>query len=155
MSKILRDYKCEEHGYFEGYRAECPHTHCEAEVYVVLLKAPGIISDRTKGADATLAGLAKEFGMTDIKSTREGEHQDGFFTRNNQGKPADEPPEPRPRDAAIWGGTGGLSMKSVLNGAIKPVRDEPVSINPNANGKLSGPKTASYMADHQNLNLDP
>lgn len=150
MAKILRDYKCEEHGYFESYHPECPVEGCDAEVYMVLLKAPGIISDRTKGADSTLKGLASDFNMTNIKSTREGEAQSGYYTRNN----APEPREPRPGDAAIWGGSSKYNMQSIMAGAIKPIRDEAVSLNPKAAGNFTGPKAASYMADHQNLKID-
>lgn len=152
MAKILRDYKCEDHGYFEGYHPSCPVEDCEGEVYVVLLKAPGIISDRTKTADSTLKGLASEYKMTDIKSTREGETQSGYYTRNNAPEP--ERREPRPGDSAIWGSAGNYNMKSIMGGAIKPVRDEAVSFNPKAAGNLTGPKAASYISDHQNLKIE-
>lgn len=153
MAKILRDYKCAKHGYFESFDAKCPMKACEEEVMVVFLQPPGLMSDKTKGNDKRLNQLAMDFNMTDIKSTREGESQDGYFTRNNGPEP-EQPREPRPGDAAIWGGNGALSMQSLLAGrAVRPVRDEPVGIKPQEVGNLTGPRTGSYVADHENLSI--
>ena len=160
---ILRDYHCTEHGYFEGWQDACPIKHCAGEVSRVFLQPVGIKSDRTKKADATLRGLAEDFGMTDIKSTREGEHQSGYMTRNNIQTPkereeemaAAQAREPRPGDSALWGGAGGISMQSVMSGQIKPVRDEAVSVVPNSVANFTQPKPASYIADHENLKIAP
>jgi hypothetical protein len=38
---------------------------------------------RSKRNDDNIKGLARDFDMTNIKSTREGEAQDGYLTRNN------------------------------------------------------------------------
>jgi hypothetical protein len=38
---------------------------------------------RTKRNDNNLKQLAADFGMTDIKSVKEGESQQGYLTRNN------------------------------------------------------------------------
>lgn len=145
---VLKDYKCPEHGYFESFEAKCPHG-CE-EVMVVFLQAFSMKSDRTKQADETLKGLASDFQMTDIKSTREGEHQSGYHTRNNA---KEEPREPRPGDSVIWGGGGGMSMQSILGGRFKPVADETVGVAPKSLGNLTGPRTASYIQDHENLKI--
>lgn len=148
---ILRDYKCSRHGFFESFDAECPHG-CE-EVMEVQLAAPAIRSNRTTGADGTLKQLAMDFKMSNIKSTREGESQAGYYTRNN---PPEPPPqrESRPGDAAIWGGMGGLNMQSVMAGNMfRSVRGEQVGVKPNEVGANRGPTTASYMADHENLKL--
>jgi hypothetical protein len=160
---VLKDYHCSEHGYFEGWQEACPIKGCAGEVSVVFLQPVSIKSDRTKKADATLKGLAQDFGMTDIKSTREGEHQSGYITRNNSQTVKEREEElaaaaerqPRPGDAAIWGGAGGMSMKSVINGQFKSVRDEAVSVLPSSVGNLTGPRTASYVADHENLQVKP
>ena len=108
--------------------------------------------------------------MTDVKSTREGENQAGFFTRKNKTSKrqlekeakiaAERPREPRPGDAAIWGGGGGMDMKSALSGRFnRPVgpqlgkETEVVSVMPKSMGNLTGPKAASYVADHENLSI--
>jgi hypothetical protein len=161
---VLKDYKCDKHGYFESREPKCPMKNCSEEVYVVFLQAPGLMSDSTKKNDKTVKQLAMDFDMTDIKSTREGENQGGFFTRKNKTskkqlqkeakEAAERPREPRPRDAAIWGGDSRYSMSNLLRGnAVRPVRDEAVSILPRDVGNLTGPKMASYTADHENLSL--
>lgn len=149
MAKILRDYKCEQHGFFEGYYPVCPAGQCVDGVSKVYLKPVGIKSDRTKGTDSTLSKLASDFKMTDIKSTREGENQAGYHTRNN----APVPKEARAGDGAIWGGGfKGVTMPALLSGQFsKPIRDEQVGVNPKDVGNLTGPKTASYIPDHESL----
>ena len=72
---VLKDYKCSKHGYFESRKAECPMKDCHEEVMAVFLQAPATKSDRTKIGDKALQGLADQFQMTDIKSTRTGENQ--------------------------------------------------------------------------------
>ena len=105
--------------------------------------------------------------MTDVKSTREGEHQTGYLKRNNKlsDKEFDQATdamnaqkkEARAGDAAIWGGGGSISMKSVLGGQFKPVRDEAVSIMPrdaSPTGSLSGPRAGvGTMQDPDNLKV--
>jgi len=161
---VLKDYKCEKHGYFESFEAKCPMKNCDEEVFVVFLQAPGLISDATKSNDKNIKQLSIDFGMTNVKSTREGENQAGFFTRNNKTsksqlekearEAAERPREARPGDAAIWGGDGRYNMKNVMSGrAVRPVADEAVSFNPKAAGNLTGPKAASYIPDHENLTI--
>ena len=147
---VLHDYYCENHGIFESFEAKCPMKNCKAELSKVFLKPVGTKSDRTKKADKTLDNLALDFGMTDIKSTREGDHQTGYLARNNT-----EPQkrEPRPGDAAIWGGDNRFSMKSVMNGSIRPVADEAVAFNPKSAGNLTGPKAGVIIHDHENLQV--
>jgi hypothetical protein len=149
---VLKDYKCPTHGYFESDVASCFSDGCEANVMRVHLTAPSIKSERSKRADKTAKQLAIDFKMTNIKTTREGENQSGYFTRNNT---PPEPQEPRPRDSAIWGGNvNGLNMKSLLSGrAVQSVRGEPVGLKPSEAGNLTGPKTASYLPDHENLKI--
>ena len=178
---ILRDYYCTNHGIFESWEAECPMKHCKAPISIVHLKPVGTRSAKTKSTDQTLKGLAKDFQMGDIKSTREGEYQTGYLTRNNelsqkeldfvagaqaekerailaQGpQPPAAPKEARPGDAAMWGGAGSISMSSVMGGQFKPVRDEAVSILPkdaSPTGKLNGPIAGNgSMRDHENLQV--
>jgi hypothetical protein len=156
--RILKDHKCPEHGYFESYVPECPHG-CTEGIKVVFLKAPGLKSDKTKKNDQTLKNLASDFQMSNIKSTREGENQAGYYTRNLQAPKEVQQAmkEARPGDAAIWGGgMKGLNMQSILTGgAARPVRDESVGFNPKDVGNLTGPKAASYIPDHEGLKIKP
>jgi hypothetical protein len=110
-----------------------------------------------------LKGLAKDFGMTNLKSTREGESQTGYHTRNN--KPvskqeqefANQPPkgyEAANNGGVNWGGAAGMSMPSVLAGtAVKSVYGEPTGFNPRNVEGLTGPKPNMIMRDHENLSL--
>lgn len=164
---VLKDYHCENHGIFEAWEPKCPMKHCNGALSVVFLKPVGTKSAKTKHTDSTLKQLAIEYDMTDIKSTREGEHQTGYLKRNNQltDKQFDQAtdamnaqkPEGRPGDAAIWGGGGSISMKSVLGGQFKPVKDEAVSILPrdaSPTGTLSGPRAGvGTMQDPDNLKV--
>ena len=154
---IKRDYKCEDHGFFEAWEPVCP-SGCEHGINVVFLRAPAYMSSRTKTADRALKGMAKEFNMTNIKSTREGENQGNYITRNNApvSKQEQEMREARPGDNAIWGGGGGISMANVMGGnAYKSVKGESVSVLPKDIGDLQGPRAASYMSDHEGLKIKP
>ena len=134
---VLKDYKCEKHGYFESFEAKCPMKNCEEEVFVVFLQAPGLISDSTKSNDKNIKQLAIDFGMTDVKSTREGENQAGYLTRNNTTPTA---PEQRPGSGVIWGGAGSMNLQAALGGQVaRSVRGENVGLNPKAAGITAGP----------------
>lgn len=168
---VLKDYHCENHGIFEAWEPKCPMKNCKAALSVVFLKPVGTKSAKTKHTDGTLKQLAIEYNMTDIKSTREGEHQTGYLKRNNQLSDKEfaqatdamnaqnaQQKGPRPGDSAIWGGGGSISMKSVLGGQFKPVRDEAVSIMPkdaSPTGTLSGPTAGNgTMKDPDNLKVN-
>lgn len=85
--------------------------------------------------------------------------------RGNKDKLKPVPPqaqkESRPGDAAVWGGgMQGMNMQSILAGQFsKPVgpalgrEAEVTSLNPRQAGIESGPKTASYFADPDNLKI--
>ena len=149
---VINDYKCEKHGYFEARKPQCPMKGCAAEVMLVFLQAPALMSQRTKKNDKTVKQLAMDFDMSNIKSTREGENQAGFFTRKN--KTSTKQREARPGDSAIWGGKGGMNMGSILGGnQFRSVAGESVGFNPKSAGNLTGPKAASYIADHENLTV--
>jgi hypothetical protein len=122
---------------------------------MVFLKPVAIKSDKTKQADRNLKGLAQDFKMSDIKSTREGDTQAGYHQHQIPGEP--EVKESRPGDAAIWGGNfQNINMQAALAGQVaKSVRGESVGVNPKDAGNLTGPKAASYIADHENLAIAP
>ncbi len=148
---ILRDYHCPTHGYFESFEAQCPMKQCDEEVAIVHLQPVGLKSDKTKHNDKTINQLAIDFNMTDIKSVREGESQTGYLTRNN----APAPKEERPGDAAIWGNAGSRwNVDSLVKGnGYRSINGEPVGVNPKDLGNLTAPRTASYIADHENLQI--
>lgn len=164
---VLHDYFCSEHGIFEAWEARCPMKICKGEISKVFLKPVSLKSDKTKSTDKNLKQLAIDYDMTDIKSTREGEHQTGYMKRKNKltDKQFAEATEAmnhnnqmqaqqqRPGDSVIWGGGGNINMKSVLGGQFKSVAGESVGINPKAAGNLSGPAPASYIPDHENLSV--
>ena len=148
---VVNDYKCEKHGHFEATEAICPMKACDAEVMLVFLQAPAINSGRTKNIDKTANQLAIDFSMTNIKTAKVGENQEGYYTRKNAKEQA---AEERPGKAAIWGGSPQFDMKGALLGRYaKPVRDEQVSVMPSSVGKLQGPRAGSYTADHENLKI--
>ena len=157
---VTHDYKCPKHGYFENTEAKCLKKRCTEEVMLVFLQAPSIGSSSTKQIDKTKTQLAMDFNMTDMRSTKPGENQAGYFTRNNKTTTEVEsksvPREPRPGDNAIWGGgQQGMNMKNILAGRYsRPVRDEPVGIIPKqAYNNLTGPRAGSYIADHESLTI--
>ena len=115
-----------------------------------------VVGGRSKRNDDNIKGLAKEFGMTNIKSTREGEFQEGYLTRNNAPQP-EMPPEAtggRPGDAVMWGDAGKFNMAGMLAGMVKPVKDEQVGFSPKDANLTRGPSVSSYYADQDNLKLD-
>ena len=163
---ILRDYYCTNHGIFEAWEPECPMKLCKGEISVVHLKPVGTRSPKTSATDKNLKQLAIEYDMTDIKSTKAGEHQTGYMKRKNKltdkqfAEATDamqaqnqQQKQSRPGDSVIWGGGGNISMKSVMGGQFKSVNGESVGINPKAAGDLQGPRAASYMADPDNLQV--
>jgi hypothetical protein len=152
---VLHDYLCASHGLFESYEAECPIKFCTAELNMVFLKPVALKSDKTKQADRQLKGLAQDFQMSDIKSTRSGDNQAGYHKHQIPEEP--EVKEARPGDAAIWGGNfQNINMQAALAGKVaQSVRGESVGVNPKDAGNLTGPKAASYIADHENLALTP
>ena len=161
---ILRDYCCDQHGMFEAWEPNCPMKFCKGEISIVHLKPISVKSDKTKATDKRVKQLGIDFGMTDIKTAGEGEHQSGYLKRNNklsdkeykeatEAQEAMQAKQPRPGDSVIWGGGGNISMKSVMGGQFKSVNGESVGINPKAAGDLRGPAPASYMADPDNLQV--
>lgn len=151
---ILNRFICSKHGEFDAWSDDavrCPKLKCRCKPRQ-MVSGPSIrTSTRTADMDKTLTNLASDYNMTNIKSTKEGDNQAGYFTRNNATKPA----EPRPGDSVMWGNTGSFSMQNIMGGgAFKSVRGESVSVKPTDVGVKRGPTTASYVADHENLKID-
>lgn len=151
---ILRRYICSKHGEFDAWADEatrCPAAKCRCKPRE-MVSAPAVHRGATASIDKTANQLAIDFNMTNMKSTREGESQSGYFKRNN----APAPPEPRPGDGVLWGNHGRFDLAAITKGgAAKPVRDEQVGFNPQQAGIRRGPTTASYIADHENLKIKP
>ena len=164
---ILRDYKCSEHGYFESFEPICPTGGCTDGISVVMLQAPSTISAKTKATDGHVEQLALSFGMSDIKSTREGESQAGYLLKKNKFSQEEYRQaeqhlmqktvnNPRPRDAAIWGDGGRFSMQNIISGnAIRSTQGESVGILPKDVGIMKGPKVdqKAVFKDHENLKI--
>jgi hypothetical protein len=141
--------------------------NCKGELSVVHLKPVGTRSAKTSATDNNLKQLAIEYDMTDIKSTKEGEHQSGYMKRKNkltdkqfaeatdaiQSQNEQKQKQTRPGDSVIWGGGGNISMKSVMGGQFKSVNGESVGINPKSAGDFQGPRANVVMNDHENLQV--
>ena len=151
---ILRDYKCPRHGYFTAWEPMC-HEGCE-DVAQVILRAPtmrdSVKGGRSKRNDQNIKQLAADFNMTNIKSTREGEAQDGYLTRNNAPVPQ-QPPAEAPGSGVIWGDAGKFSMAGMLGGMIKPVADEQVGFSAK-DANLPAKFRTIVHADDPTLKLD-
>jgi len=164
---VLKDYCCDQHGLFEAWDPKCPIKFCKGNISVVFLKPVAMKSDKTKSTDKNLKQLSIDYDMTDIKTTREGEHQEGYMKRKNkltdkqfaeateamQAQNQQQAAQQRPGSSVLWGNGGNINMKSVLGGQFKSVMGESVGINPKAAGDLRGPAPASYVADHENLSV--
>mgnify|MGYP003332711425 CR=1 FL=1 len=145
---ILKSYKCK-HGIFEAWEAKCPEG-CKKVEQVIYAKPIAVRNStrtaKSKFVDGSAKGLAQDFKMSDIKSTREGEAQNNYASRNNT--------QPAPRDAVMWGDAGRFNMGSLLKGGVvQSVRGENVGFSPKDANITRGPKAASYVADHENLQI--
>ena len=140
---VIKEWKCEEHGYFESKTAQCPQG-CTNGISQVFLTPVAMKSDKTKHSDKTLKQLAMDFNMTDIKSAREGEAQPPRFAQ----------PKPQPENpfAVRWGSPGSIGNYNVRSVAGENVNG--LAAVKQSGVQLTRPKTASYIADHQNLKLD-
>lgn len=141
---VYHDYKCPAHGFFEGVEPICPQG-CTADVQMVFLQPVGLKSDRTKHADSTLKELAKDYGMTDIKSAREGDHQDHALLGNKQ---AAQPQNPF---AVQWS-----SPKALANYNLHSIQGETVgglSAVKESGIALRNPRPSVVTHDHENLKL--
>ena len=137
---VLHDYKCLAHGYFEAWEARCPKG-CDGEAIVkVFLQAVGTKSDSTRHADSTLKGLANEYGMSDIKSTREGEAQPARFGQQQQVNPY----------AVQW-----ANPSQITGYNTRPIADESVNGLQLAKetGKINQLRPSIVQNDHENLSI--
>ena len=168
---VLKDYMCTEHGVFESREAKCPIKFCQGDLSVIFLQPVGIKSENTKKNDKNLKQLALEFDMTDIKSTKAGEHQTGYLKRKNKlsDKAFDEADaamaqhQKRQEEEMIkqrlggvnWGNGGNINLKSVMGGQFKPVADEAVSVLPKSVGQFVPPRPgAGTQVDHEGLKIN-
>ena len=168
---VLKDYMCTEHGVFESREAKCPIKFCKGDLSVIFLQPVAIKSEKTKRNDKNIEQLALEFNMTDIKSTKEGEHQTGYLKRNNKltdkefaqageamahnQKMQEEQLVQQRLSGAMWGNGGNINLKSVMGGQFKPVADESVSVLPKSVGQFVPPKPgAGTQVDHEGLKIN-
>jgi len=168
---VLKDYMCTEHGVFESREAKCPIKFCTGDLSVIFLQPVAIKSEKTKRNDKNLKQLALEFDMTDIKSTRAGEHQDGYLKRKNKlsdkefaqageamahnQKMQDEQLVQQRLSGAMWGNGGNINFKSVMGGQFRPVADESVSVLPKSVGQFVPPRPgAGTQVDHEGLKIN-
>ena len=170
---VLKDFKCEKHGFFEARKPQCPMKDCQADVHVVFLQAPSHVSPRTKLGDKALESLAKDFKMGDIRSARRGENQGNVMSRNNKFTKkeyaeaeahlqrkmgnGEAPREPRPGDSAMWGGgMNGMNLQSLLAGRmVQSIKGESVGLKPSEAGIKTGPTIdpKATMRDPDNLKI--
>jgi hypothetical protein len=112
---------------------------------MVFLQAVGMKSDSTKHADTTLKELAKDYGMSDIKSSREGDHQQHALLGNKQ---ASQPQNPF---AVQWGNPkqlGNYNLNSIHGetvGGLSAVKESGIA--------LRKPTPSVVIRDHENLKL--
>jgi len=168
---VLKDYMCTEHGVFESREAKCPIKFCTGDLSVIFLQPVAIKSEKTKRNDKNLKQLALEFDMTDIKSTRAGEHQDGYLKRKNKlsdkefaqageamahnQKMQEEQLVQQRLSGAMWGNGGNINLKSVMGGQFRPVADESVSFLPESVGQFVPPRPgAGTQVDHEGLKIN-
>jgi hypothetical protein len=135
MATVVKEWKCDAHGYFESVDPVCPHG-CTA-IQRVFLTPVAFKSDKTKRNDTTLQNLATDFQMNDIKSVREGEAQPPRLAND------------RNPFAVQWGSPNQISSFNTNS-----IRGE------NVNGLSSfkqyqptGPKAGSYIPDHEGLKI--
>ena len=162
---------CTEHGVYESREAKCPIKFCQWDLSVIFLQPVGIKSENTQKNDKNLKQLALEFDMTDIKSTRAGEHQDGYLKRKNKlsdkefaqageamahnQKMQEEQLVQQRLSGAMWGNGGNINLKSVMGGQFRPVADESVSVLPKSVGQFVPPRPgAGTQVDHEGLKIN-
>ena len=136
---VLKDYKCLAHGFFEAWDPRCPKG-CDGEaVMVAFLQPVGLRSDSTRHSDSTMRGLAQDFGMSDIKSVREGEAQPPRYSQ-----------QPQNPYAVQWG-----SPSQISGYDTRPIADE--SVNglqlAQATGRIKPLAPSIVQRDHENLSI--
>lgn len=161
---VLHDFMCKKHGVFESREEApaCPMKGCEEEVFKVFLKPVAVKSDATKRADHAVESLALDFGMSNIQSTREGDHQSKFMQHTGRAAPPAAPVVNNfaPRWGAAQAGSllnRGIDMNAALRGGVaRPVLDESVGASiqeAKQRGELPPVRPSVVMRDHENLTL--
>jgi hypothetical protein len=149
---ISKTFACKKHGDFDAFlmhsddKVRCPIYGCRCKPRE-MPSGPSLFSDRTKGADKTLDRLATDFKMTNIKSTREGENQSGYFTRNNKAEPA-PPPPPR---SSVWqpmGARSALNITPSMHGERIGIKPQDVGV-----GRGPAPDPRATFRDPENLKI--
>lgn len=134
---ILRQYTCPKHGIVECFD-DAPHCRvkrCKLDL-IEMPSAPRIVHAQTKNIDKTARQLAADYGMTNIKSTREGEAQKGG--------------DPPPGSGVLWGAAPGgrMSLDAAIKGQLaRPIHGERVGINRSQMGILPGPAVSKVTPD--------
>lgn len=128
---VLHDYRCPVHGLFDNWDAKCKHEGCLEEVTRLFLKPVGNVSQRTKGIDSTLRATAESFGMTNLRSAREGENQLGYLPKQI---PLVADNVPKMPDNVKWGSHGNKSVQSVCGtGSMNIAQAKPSPIQAGVN----------------------
>lgn len=138
---VLKEFKCLAHGFFDGWEPKCPNGCTGDELIMrVFLTPVGMKSDATKHNDSTIQSLASEYGMSDIKSTREGEAQPARFQQRKE--------DPY---AIKWGAPSSIGQYDTAS-----IRGESVNGLQSAkdSGSLRPLAPASITKDHQNLQIE-
>jgi hypothetical protein len=70
---VMKEWLCAAHGEFENASGRCPHGCSKRFVVQEFRTAPAIRHGTTRNADKLVGTLAKDFGLSDVASAREGE----------------------------------------------------------------------------------
>ena len=141
---VVKEWKCDEHGYFEGTEAVCPQG-CTEHINQVFLTPVAYKSDRSKGIDKTSRQLAMDFNMSDIKTVKEGERQPQRFQPK-----VDKNAPPRPQ-GVMWGNPTSIGQYGLRSVAGENVNG--LAALRQSGAQLTKPKAASFIADHENLKI--
>ena len=141
---VMKEWKCDEHGYFDATEGICPNG-CTEGINQVFLTPVAYKSDRSKNIDKTTRQLAMDFSMSDIKTVREGERQPQRFQPK-----VDKNAPPRPT-GVMWGNPNSIGQYGLRSVAGENVNGL-AALRENG-AQLTRPKAASYIADHENLKI--
>jgi len=105
---IIKEWRCADHGPFEGSHPICPAMGCSSEnVSREFRTAPGFKSDMTKATDGGFDRMAQNYGMSDMSNAH------GRTVKGGNVDPT----------AAIWGKEAiGSQFDSMLNQASTPTK---------------------------------
>jgi hypothetical protein len=67
---VIKEYCCDAHGPFEAQYPVCPAGCKGSLIKRAFYTAPGVVSERTKGTDKSLRGLASEYGLTNMSNNQ-------------------------------------------------------------------------------------